>query len=54
MRQTRYSVFIKHALNLIGGIGLIHAGGDQKLTNLDGIEVKLVRYRLKGRMVSGT
>ena len=47
-------MFIEHALNLIGGIGLIHAGGDQQLTNLDGIEVKLVRYRLEGRIVGGT
>ena len=47
-------MFRKHPIHLIGNLRLVHAGGDQQLTNLDGIEVKLVRYRLEGRMVSGT
>ena len=47
-------MFIEHPVHLICHIRLVHASGNQQLTNLDGIEVKLVRYRLEGRMVSGT
>ena len=47
-------MLIKHPVHLIGYLRLIHTGSNQQLTNLDGIEVKLVRYRLEGRMVSGT
>ena len=47
-------MFIEHPVHLICHLRLVHAGGDQQLTNLDWINVELVRYRLEGRMVSGT
>lgn len=38
---------IANLLHLIGGIGLIHAGRNQQLAYLDGIEVEFVSYRLE-------
>ena len=47
-------MFIEHFLNLIGGIGLIHASGNQQLAYLDGIKVEFICDVLEGRMVNGT
>ena len=44
-------MFRKHPVYLIGDIRLVHAGGDQQLANLDGIEVQFVSYSLEGRML---
>ena len=43
VRQTGVSVFIEYSLNLIGGIRLIHASGNQQFAYLNRIKVELIR-----------
>ncbi len=45
-------MFIERSLNPMGGIRLIHTGGNEQLSRLDGIKIELISNRLEGRVVS--